>query len=154
MHFSLPDFSACRVLVCGDVMLDRYWHGATARISPEAPVPVVQVKNDEVRAGGAGNVALNAASLGAQARVIGLIGDDEAGRLLGESLAARGVACAFERLADAPTITKLRVISRHQQLIRLDFEERFDACHPGGGAGLEPLLEIQADELLVARGDP
>ena len=78
MHFSLPDFSACRVLVCGDVMLDRYWHGATARISPEAPVPVVQVKNDEVRAGGAGNVALNAASLGAKARVIGLIGDDEA----------------------------------------------------------------------------
>lgn len=129
MHFSLPDFSACRVLVCGDVMLDRYWHGATARISPEAPVPVVQVKNDEVRAGGAGNVALNAASLGARARVIGLVGDDEAGRLLGESLAARGVACAFERLADAPTITKLRVISRHQQLIRLDFEERFDARH-------------------------
>lgn len=129
MHFSLPDFSACRVLVCGDVMLDRYWHGATARISPEAPVPVVQVRNDEVRAGGAGNVALNAASLGARARVIGLVGDDEAGRLLEESLAARGVECAFTRLADAPTITKLRVISRHQQLIRLDFEERFDPRH-------------------------
>ncbi len=126
MHFSLPDFSACRVLVCGDVMLDRYWHGATARISPEAPVPVVQVRNDEARAGGAGNVALNAASLGAQARVVGLIGDDEAGRLLESGLVERGVACAFERLSDAPTITKLRVISRHQQLIRLDFEERFD----------------------------
>jgi hypothetical protein len=66
---------------------------------------------------------------GRQARVIGLIGDDEAGGLLEESLAARGVACAFERLPDAPTITKLRVISRHQQLIRLDFEERFDARH-------------------------
>ena len=129
MHFSLPDFSACRVLVCGDVMLDRYWHGATARISPEAPVPVVQVRNDEVRAGGAGNVALNAASLGARARVIGLVGDDEAGRLLEESLAAQGVECAFTRLPDAPTITKLRVISRHQQLIRLDFEERFDPRH-------------------------
>lgn len=129
MHFSLPDFSACRVLVCGDVMLDRYWHGATARISPEAPVPVVQVKNDEVRAGGAGNVALNAASLGARARVIGLVGEDEAGRLLEQSLTTQGVACAFERLSDAPTITKLRVISRHQQLIRLDFEEYFDACH-------------------------
>lgn len=129
MHFSLPDFSTCRVLVCGDVMLDRYWHGATARISPEAPVPVVQVKNDEVRAGGAGNVALNAASLGARARVIGLVGDDEAGRLLEQSLTTRGVACAFERLSDAPTITKLRVISRHQQLIRLDFEAYFDARH-------------------------
>jgi D-beta-D-heptose 7-phosphate kinase / D-beta-D-heptose 1-phosphate adenosyltransferase len=129
MHFSLPDFSTCRVLVCGDVMLDRYWHGATARISPEAPVPVVQVKNDEVRAGGAGNVALNAASLGAQARVIGLVGEDEAGHLLEQSLTTQGVACAFARLADAPTITKLRVVSRHQQLIRLDFEEYFDARH-------------------------
>ena len=126
MHFPLPDFSACRVLVCGDVMLDRYWHGATARISPEAPVPVVTVRNDELRAGGAGNVALNAASLGAQARVIGLVGEDEAGRLLEDSLLSRGVACAFERVSDAPTITKLRVISRHQQLIRLDFEERFE----------------------------
>lgn len=142
MHFPLPDFSACRVLVCGDVMLDRYWHGATARISPEAPVPVVQVKNDEVRAGGAGNVALNAASLGAQARVIGLIGEDEAGRLLEESLLAQGVECAFERLSDAPTITKLRIISRHQQLIRLDFEEPFDACHAARiGAALAAHLD-------------
>ena len=129
MHLSLPDFSAFRVLVCGDVMLDRYWHGATARISPEAPVPVVQVRGDELRAGGAGNVALNAASLGARARVIGLVGDDEAGRLLEDKLAAQGVECALERVEDAPTITKLRVISRHQQLIRLDFEERFAAIH-------------------------
>ena len=129
MHLPLPDFSAFRVLVCGDVMLDRYWHGATARISPEAPVPVVQVRSDELRAGGAGNVALNVASLGARVRVIGLVGDDEAGRLLEENLAARGVECAFERVQDAPTITKLRVISRHQQLIRLDFEERFAALH-------------------------
>lgn len=129
MHLSLPDFSAFRVLVCGDVMLDRYWHGATARISPEAPVPVVQVRGDELRAGGAGNVALNAASLGARARVIGLVGDDEAGRLLEDKLAAQGVECALERVEDAPTITKLRVISRHQQLIRLDFEERFAALH-------------------------
>ena len=129
MHLSLPDFSAFRVLVCGDVMLDRYWHGATARISPEAPVPVVQVLGDELRAGGAGNVALNVASLGARARVVGLVGDDEAGRLLEDRLGERGVDCAFERVQDAPTITKLRVISRHQQLIRLDFEERFAAIH-------------------------
>ena len=90
MHLSLPDFSAFRVLVCGDVMLDRYWHGATARISPEAPVPVVQVWSDELRAGGAGNVALNVASLGARARVVGLVGDDEAGRLLEDRLGEQG----------------------------------------------------------------
>ncbi|MBS0355635.1 MAG: D-glycero-beta-D-manno-heptose-7-phosphate kinase [Proteobacteria bacterium] len=150
MHFSLPDFSACRVLVCGDVMLDRYWHGATARISPEAPVPVVQVRNDEARAGGAGNVALNAASLGAQARVVGLIGDDEAGRLLESGLVERGVHCAFERLSDAPTITKLRVISRHQQLIRLDFEERFDDRQAAlVGVALAAQLE-QADVLVLS----
>ena len=146
MHFPLPDFSACRVLVCGDVMLDRYWHGATARISPEAPVPVVTVRNDELRAGGAGNVALNAASLGAQARVIGLVGEDEAGRLLEDSLLSRGVACAFERVSDAPTITKLRVISRHQQLIRLDFEERFDARH---GARVAAALEAHLEGVSV-----
>ena len=141
MHFSLPDFSPYRVLVCGDVMLDRYWHGPTARISPEAPVPVVSVRGDELRAGGAGNVALNAASLGAQAQVIGLVGDDEAGRLLEDCLGARGVACRFERVDDAPTITKLRVISRHQQLIRLDFEERFAARHaPRVAAALSAAL--------------
>ena len=96
MHLSLPDFSAFRVLVCGDVMLDRYWHGATARISPEAPVPVVQVLGDELRAGGAGNVALNVASLGARARVVGLVGDDEAGRLLEDRLGERGVEVPAE----------------------------------------------------------
>jgi D-beta-D-heptose 7-phosphate kinase/D-beta-D-heptose 1-phosphate adenosyltransferase len=125
----LPQFSRVRVLVVGDVMLDRYWHGATARISPEAPVPVVQVKDDEVRPGGAGNVALNAAALGCRATVVGLVGEDETGRLLGEKLAAQGVDCRLLEVSDAPTITKLRVISRHQQLIRLDFEERFDDRH-------------------------
>jgi D-beta-D-heptose 7-phosphate kinase/D-beta-D-heptose 1-phosphate adenosyltransferase len=95
MHFP-AGFSACRVLVCGDVMLDRYWHGATARISPEAPVPVVQVKNDEVRAGGAGNVALNAASWapGAGHRPDRRRRGRPAAR---RKPAARGVACAFER---------------------------------------------------------
>jgi D-beta-D-heptose 7-phosphate kinase/D-beta-D-heptose 1-phosphate adenosyltransferase len=125
----LPQFSRVRLLVVGDVMLDRYWHGATARISPEAPVPVVQVKDDEVRPGGAGNVALNAAALGCSAAVVGLVGEDETGRLLGEKLAAQAVDCRLLTVSDAPTITKLRVISRHQQLIRLDFEERFDDRH-------------------------
>ena len=146
MHFSLPDFSSCRVLVCGDVMLDRYWHGATARISPEAPVPVVQVKGDELRAGGAGNVALNAASLGARAEVIGLVGDDEAAQLLEECLRSRGVACAFSRLHDAPTITKLRVISRQQQLIRLDFERSFNAAQ---AAKMLPALEKRLEGVDV-----
>ena len=91
MKITLPDFEKARVLVVGDVMLDRYWHGPTGRISPEAPVPVVQVKGDELRAGGAGNVALNAASLGARAEVIGLVGDDEAAQLLEECLSSRGV---------------------------------------------------------------
>lgn len=129
MLSALPRFADVRVLVVGDLMLDRYWHGATARISPEAPVPVVQVNKDEVRAGGAGNVALNAAALGCQAVVSGLVGDDDAGRTLLAGLQARGVDCRVATVSDAPTITKLRVISRHQQLIRLDFEERFEARH-------------------------
>lgn len=129
MLLPLPDFSTHRVLVAGDVMLDRYWHGPTSRISPEAPVPVVRVREDEVRPGGAGNVALNAAALGCQATVVGLVGEDEAGRLLAERLAAQGVDCCLEAVADAPTITKLRVISRHQQLIRLDFEDAFGPHH-------------------------
>ncbi|MBN8443600.1 MAG: D-glycero-beta-D-manno-heptose-7-phosphate kinase [Thauera sp.] len=129
MLLPLPDFSGSRVLVVGDVMLDRYWHGATSRISPEAPVPVVRVGEDEVRAGGAGNVALNATALGARTTVVGLVGEDEAGRLLAAQLEGRGVRCALQTVSDAPTITKLRVISRHQQLIRLDFEQAFAAQH-------------------------
>jgi len=125
MSASLPDFSPARLVVAGDVMLDRYWHGATTRISPEAPVPVVKVENDEYRAGGAGNVALNAVSLGATVNLIGLVGQDEAARFLTEKLTAGGVQCCLVDVPEHPTITKLRVISRHQQLIRLDFENDF-----------------------------
>jgi len=127
----LPDFSTIHVLVAGDVMLDRYWHGATSRISPEAPVPVVRVENEEGRPGGAGNVALNIAALGGQVTLLGLTGDDETARLLERRLQDRGVACRFDRLERFATITKLRVVSRHQQLIRLDFEDGF----PGYDAG-------------------
>ena len=127
----LPDFSKARVLVAGDVMLDRYWHGATLRISPEAPVAVVRVEAEEGRPGGAGNVALNIAALGGQVTLLGLTGDDETARLLERRLEERGVACRFDRLERFATITKLRVISRHQQLIRLDFEDGF----PGYDAG-------------------
>lgn len=121
--FIFPDFSRARVLVAGDLMLDRYWTGATRRISPEAPVPVVQVDVVEDRPGGAANVALNLAALGAHTVLVGVTGADEAADILAGLLAARGIATRFERRTDVPTITKLRVLSRHQQLIRLDFEQ-------------------------------
>ncbi len=121
----LPDFNNAKVLVVGDVMLDRYWHGGTDRISPEAPVPVVRVTQEEGRPGGAANVALNITSLGGKATLLGLTGDDEMSRILVQRLNEQGVECCFESLNGLPTITKLRVISRHQQLIRLDFEDGF-----------------------------
>lgn len=121
----LPDFSAAKVLVVGDLMLDRYWHGPTSRISPEAPVPVVHVNQIEERAGGAGNVALNISSLQAKSILLGYSGNDEAADALQTLLSQAGVHCTLERLEHFPTITKLRVMSRHQQLIRLDFEEGF-----------------------------
>lgn len=121
----LPNFAQVRVLVVGDLMLDRYWHGSTSRISPEAPVPVVHVKHNEQRAGGAGNVALNIAALGAKATVMGFSGQDEAADALRDILQGAGVLCVLEQIASLATITKLRVLSRHQQLIRLDFEDGF-----------------------------
>ena len=127
MKLQIPVFDRAHVLVIGDVMLDRYWHGATSRISPEAPVPVVHVRQGEERPGGAGNVALNIAALQAHSTVIAITGDDEAADLLTHSLEGAGVNCRFLRLAGVPTITKLRVISRHQQLIRLDFEDGFES---------------------------
>lgn len=111
-------------------MLDRYWHGATSRISPEAPVPVVHVKAAEERLGGAGNVALNIATLGATVGLMGIAGKDEAGDVLVQRLVEAGVECLLDRLAGCSTITKLRVLSRHQQLIRLDFEDGFDNVEP------------------------
>jgi D-beta-D-heptose 7-phosphate kinase/D-beta-D-heptose 1-phosphate adenosyltransferase len=125
MRLSVPNFTNVRALVIGDVMLDRYWSGATSRISPEAPVPIIEVGEIEERAGGAGNVALNVAALGAGATVLGLTGDDEAAASLETLLSGRGVQCRFIRVPGYATITKLRVISRHQQLIRLDFENGF-----------------------------
>jgi D-beta-D-heptose 7-phosphate kinase/D-beta-D-heptose 1-phosphate adenosyltransferase len=132
MKLEIPRFDKARILVAGDVMLDRYWVGGASRISPEAPVAVVKVNNTKDSPGGAGNVALNLAALGAAASLVGLVGDDVAGRELQVSLNAAGVFCDFHRVVGKPTITKLRVISRHQQLIRLDFEEMFaaeDAAH-------------------------
>ena len=126
MKLEMPPFQQAKLLVIGDVMLDRYWHGAASRISPEAPVPVVQVGNQEDRPGGAGNVALNIAALGSAATLIGVVGKDDNAQDLESRLTAAGVYCKFLKSKDKPTITKLRVISQHQQLIRLDFEEKFD----------------------------
>ncbi len=124
MHMQLPDFSKAHILVIGDVMLDRYWFGDTARISPEAPVPVVNIKQNDERPGGAGNVALNIAALGAKVTLLGIAGADEAGESLKRQLSVAGIQHEIIPLQGVPTITKLRVMSRHQQLIRLDFEEK------------------------------
>lgn len=125
MKITLPEYDKAQVLVVGDVMLDRYWHGPTARISPEAPVPVVKVEQIEERPGGAANVALNVAALGGKVNLIGLVGIDEAANVLVKNLKSVHVNTDFVSLPNFPTITKLRVLSRHQQLLRLDFEEGF-----------------------------
>lgn len=141
----LPNFHSARILVAGDLMLDRYWHGATSRISPEAPVPVVLVKQSEERAGGAGNVALNIASLGSHVSVMGYCGEDEAAESLTAILEHAGIRCLIQKLQNLPTITKLRVISRHQQLIRLDFEENL--------YGVEPKALLKQFESQLAHAD-
>ena len=96
MKLSMPRFDQAPVLVVGDVMLDRYWHGGTSRISPEAPVPVVKVEHIEDRPGGAANVALNIAALGAPASLVGVTGDDEAADSLTNSLKGAGVRAIFQ----------------------------------------------------------
>jgi rfaE bifunctional protein kinase chain/domain len=111
-----------RVLVVGDAMLDRYWYGAVDRISPEAPVPVVRVTREEERIGGAANVAYNIVTLGAQAALLSVVGEDEASHKLEELVTATGIAAYFGRDAQMRTTVKLRVIGRQQQLLRLDFE--------------------------------
>jgi D-beta-D-heptose 7-phosphate kinase/D-beta-D-heptose 1-phosphate adenosyltransferase len=142
----MPPFQEARVLVVGDVMLDRYYHGSANRISPEAPVPVVRVSNQEDRPGGAGNVALNIAALGGAATLVGVVGADATAEDLGARLSAAGVRCEFLVSQDKPTITKLRVISQHQQLLRMDFEQPFDAQDV---ADLQPRFESVLESAQV-----
>ncbi|HZR36503.1 MAG TPA: bifunctional D-glycero-beta-D-manno-heptose-7-phosphate kinase/D-glycero-beta-D-manno-heptose 1-phosphate adenylyltransferase HldE [Nevskia sp.] len=123
MIAAIPEFEKARVLVAGDVMLDRYWQGPTSRISPEAPVPVVRIQKDETRPGGAANVALNIAALGGHAHLLGVVGRDDTAHRLSQALVEKRVQPDFVEAGGHPTITKLRVLSRNQQLIRLDFEE-------------------------------
>jgi D-beta-D-heptose 7-phosphate kinase/D-beta-D-heptose 1-phosphate adenosyltransferase len=125
MKIEIPSFNKIHVLIVGDVMLDTYWRGNTSRVSPEAPVPIVQVNQLEDRAGGAANVALNVASLGAKASLIGFVGSDPAAETLEKILVEHKIDCNFLRSPNIPTINKLRVISHNQQLIRLDFEDGF-----------------------------
>lgn len=122
---TLPNFEKVRVLVVGDVMLDRYWTGSTGRVSPEAPVPVVNVSNTEDRPGGAANVAINLATLGVTVTLLGLVGCDGNANILETRLKGYGVDCYLFRCEGYDTITKLRVMSRNQQLLRMDFERSF-----------------------------
>ncbi len=126
MKMSPDQLARARVLVVGDAMLDRYWHGSVERISPEAPVPVVKVTREEERMGGAANVAINVASLGAQASFLGVVGDDEPGRRMEALLQETGIGAYLKRDPGLNTTVKLRVIGRHQQLLRLDFENEPD----------------------------
>ncbi len=145
MKVDIPAFDKARVLVVGDIMLDRYWYGPTQRISPEAPVPVVKIQQDEDRPGGAANVALNIASLNGNVTLAGITGEDEASSTLKTHLSAMNIDCQFLQSAAHPTITKLRVLSRNQQLLRLDFEESFAEIDK------QPLIE--QTKALVANHD-
>ena len=136
MSLTVPDFSAVRILVAGDLMLDQYSFGPTSRISPEAPVPVVRVTETEARAGGAANVAVNLSSLGAVTTVAGIVGKDANATVLRELLESQGVKTALAESNDRPTITKLRVLSRNQQLLRLDTEEVYAAGDASMVAGV------------------
>lgn len=137
----LNNLEAARVLVVGDVMLDRYFKGDSQRISPEAPVPVVNVSNIIDKAGGAANVARNIAHLDGQTGLLGLIGNDSEGDILSNILSNDGVRIELIKQGELPTITKMRVISRQQQIVRLDIEQLFSAAHGNEIANaLEPLL--------------
>ena len=135
----LPSLKDVHVVVIGDVMLDRYWFGDAQRVSQEAPVPVVDVEHTEDRPGGAANVALNVASLGARCTLLGVVGDDDAALKLKTTLAAAGVACELLVCDGWSTVVKLRVVSRKQQLLRTDFESP---------------LALDMTDALTARVDP
>lgn len=123
MDLISKQFSDIRTLVVGDVMLDRYWFGSVDRISPEAPVPVLAVKGEESRAGGAANVAHNLLALGAKSNLLSVVGDDEAGREIKSIITAYGAETALKIDASIKTTVKLRMVAQNQQLLRADFEQ-------------------------------
>jgi D-beta-D-heptose 7-phosphate kinase/D-beta-D-heptose 1-phosphate adenosyltransferase len=148
MKHEFPEFHLARVAVIGDLMLDRFYFGKASRISPEAPVPVVNVQRLEDVPGGAANVAMNIASLGASANLTGITGQDDAAAVLKQRLNSVGVNCLFHEAEQAQTIIKSRVVSSHQQLLRLDFEERFSA---EVATGMQQLTEqvLQQAQVIV-----
>jgi len=133
---------AARVLVIGDVMLDRYWFGEVDRISPEAPVPVVRVARREDRLGGAANVARNVAALGAQATLVGVTGMDDAGETIAQLLHAAGIRNHLTQCSKTPTTVKMRVLGRQQQLLRVDFEQ-------DPGADSRAMVQDISEELIA-----
>lgn len=145
------DFSKTRLLVVGDVMLDRYWFGEVSRISPEAPVPVVHVNKEEVRPGGAANVARNIVALGGHVSLLSVVGTDEAGQTLRKLLEEAGVATGLHDDANIRTTVKLRVLGRQQQLLRIDFETA--PSHEVLQAKLEDFERQLADHDLVILSD-
>jgi len=145
MSLTVPDFSAVSVLTVGDLMLDQYWFGPTTRISPEAPVPVVNVHEVQARAGGAANVAVNLATLGVKTVLAGVTGNDENGQTLRTLLSELGIEVDAAEINARPTITKLRVLSRNQQLIRLDTEFVFQV------QDIEPLAAILKERIPHAQ---
>jgi len=150
MFLTMPVFERAHILVVGDVMLDRYWHGTSSRISPEAPVPVVKIGQTDDRPGGAGNVALNMAALGCNVSLIGVVGADEAGSILQTRLQAARIHTDLQVSANKPTITKLRIISQHQQLLRMDFEENFDVTDTSDIVEKVKIAIQHADVLVIS----
>ena len=124
MKLSKQQFSDIRTLVVGDVMLDRYWFGSVDRISPEAPVPVLAVKSEESRAGGAANVAHNLLALGAQSNLLSVVGNDDAGRQIESIINGYGAKTTLKIDESIKTIVKLRMVAQNQQLLRVDFEQK------------------------------
>jgi rfaE bifunctional protein kinase chain/domain len=151
MNPSKQQLAQAHVLVVGDAMLDRYWHGAVERISPEAPVPVVKVTREEERIGAAANVAYNVSTLGAAASFLGVVGDDEPGRQLEKMLKDTGIRTYLKRDPGLRTTVKLRVIGRQQQLLRMDFENEPD--HEVLAMQTEAFGELVAQQQAVLFSD-
>ena len=147
---ALPDFARARVLVVGDVMLDRYWFGDVDRISPEAPVPVVLVRRTEERPGGAANVARNITALDGQASLLAVVGPDEAGDSLERLVKAEKVESSLHRDPGLSTTVKLRVIGHQQQLLRIDFERAPSAETLAAKLDVYDRLVANADAIVLS----
>lgn len=153
MKLAIPNFTRAEILVVGDVMLDRYWHGDVSRISPEAPVPIVHVDYAEDRAGGGANVASNITSLGGKATLLGIVGNDENATILENKLKQAQITSHLVRYENAPTIIKLRVVGQQQQLLRLDFEKEFGVSASARAALLQTYRRYLPSANLVILSD-